>query len=143
MTASLIRRMERTEAANRGISVDVRSIDVVASVSSKLTAFTNLKANWAGHGSGPISQTVTQRAQRACAIFATSAGLPAPSVVPTPDGAIQLEWHTHAFDLEVDVDEQTVDIYLKDARTGQRREFLELRKTAAVQDAARQLSTFV
>src|SRR5580700_7564601 len=76
--------IEHSMTANSGMTVDVRAIDLIASVFDRISALTNLKPNWAGRGTGPVSLFVAERAQQAFAMVAPD-GLPAPAVVPGSD----------------------------------------------------------
>jgi len=62
----------------------------------------DLPENWDSYGARPISEET--------AFFALQlldetmrADTPAPVVVPTNCGGVQLEWHTHGIDLEIEI----------------------------------------
>jgi hypothetical protein len=112
----VIRRVDATEAASSP-RVDLRMIDRVAAVSERVMALTNLGAHWAGPGSQPISVSVAGRVIEAYG-FLARVGFAVPAVVPAIDGSVQLEWHTQKLDLEVDVSEDVVDVYMETPQTG-------------------------
>jgi hypothetical protein len=69
---------------------------------SRLNELTALPRGWDGYRGRPVSYT--------CASFAASIleriyveGLAMPSLVPGSDGTLQIEWHLHDYDIELDV----------------------------------------
>lgn len=63
---------------------------------------TSLRRGWDGYAGLPVSFT--------CAQFAANlierlyiGSIPAPQLVPMPNGTMRLEWHMNKFDVEVDV----------------------------------------
>ena len=66
----------------------------------QLTDISFLSDNWDSYGARPISPS---RIAQACILVQSIADerAPAPSLVPTPEGSIQLEWHSHGVELEV------------------------------------------
>ncbi len=70
--------------------------------------------------------------------------IPDPDVVPTPNGGVQFEWHTTAFDMEVDVSgPREVDVYLVNAKTGERFDFVDLETTWDLHPVISALKTIV
>ena len=70
--------------------------------------------------------------------------LPDPDIVPTPNGGVQFEWHTTVFDMEVDVSgPREVDVYLVNAKTGERFDFVDLETTLALQPVKKALKTIL
>ena len=74
----------------------------VDELQSRLNELTGLERGWDGYDALPVSY--------ACASFAASLmeticvdSVPAPSLVPGPDGTIQIEWHRAGFDIEVHI----------------------------------------
>ncbi len=69
-----------------------------------LEGFANLLTlpdNWDGEGASPIDRDAISRALAAIEQLLTRRA-PAPSVVPTPDSGLQIEWHLRAKDLEIE-----------------------------------------
>lgn len=61
-----------------------------------------LPENWDTYGAAPIAAEAVAAA--AALLLRTASGdTPKPSVVPTVDGGVQLEWHRHGIDLEVEI----------------------------------------
>jgi hypothetical protein len=61
-----------------------------------------LPANWDSYGAHRVDLNSVASAGQALCLIMRSDTIP-PTVVPTPDGAIQLEWHTRGLDLEIEV----------------------------------------
>ena len=61
-----------------------------------------LKDNWDGQGAGSVSRAAIMSALTLLSKVMTP-DTPPPAVVPTPEGGVQLEWHFHGVDLEVEV----------------------------------------
>jgi hypothetical protein len=73
-----------------------------------------LERNWDSYGAPRVNRQSLTEAANILQQLATP-GMPAPSVVPTSDGSIQLEWHTRGIDLEVRwVSPTTVHVCLED-----------------------------
>jgi hypothetical protein len=61
---------------------------------------TGLPANWDSHGARPINGVnVTEALKLLRKVMLRRT--PLPSLVPTPDGSLQLEWHENGVDLEI------------------------------------------
>jgi hypothetical protein len=69
-------------------------------VSSQLNKLISLGPNWDSYGAKPIS---TQRVVQAFDLLKSimREQTPVPTIVPTNEGSLQLEWHTQGIDLEV------------------------------------------
>lgn len=67
----------------------------------RLLGFLSLEANWNGYGERPIHESAVKRAidvlDHVC-----PAG-PRPSVVPTAEGGVQIEWVGGGFEIEVEI----------------------------------------
>lgn len=61
----------------------------------------SLQNNWDQNGARQVDQSLVLRAIQVLLQLMYS-NTPVPSVVPTPDGCIQVEWHTKEIDLEVE-----------------------------------------
>ena len=57
-----------------------------------------LRPGWDSYGACALSPVAVQRA-----IVLMRADLPIPAVVPTRAGGIQMEWHRHGIDVEINV----------------------------------------
>ena len=69
---------------------------------ARLNALLRLPQNWNSYGSLPITPATVRRAVQFIArAFPLQA--PAPAIVPTPGGGIQLEWHQDGLDLEIEL----------------------------------------
>jgi len=71
-------------------------------LASRFDHLTALPAGWDGYAGRPVSFS--------CAVFAANIlehlcnpKLPPPYLVPGSDGTIQIEWHIHRVDIEIDV----------------------------------------
>jgi hypothetical protein len=85
----------------------------------QLEAILGLPEGWNSYGAARIDGKTAVRAVR---LLLKVAGLttPAPSVVPTPSGGVQLEWHERDIDLEVELTPQgQVSMHYADDLTGE------------------------
>lgn len=81
-----------------------RSLDFPPALKSAGAAWLQLRElreGWDGHNALPIHMEVMRRVLRTLAMT-TTADTPAPQLVPTCDGGIQVEWHIYGIDLEVE-----------------------------------------
>lgn len=83
---------------------------------AELEALRHLNKNWDSYGAPRINRQSLTEARSLLRELARSK-TPAPSVVPTSDGSVQLEWHTRGIDLEVRwISTTTVHVCLEDLR---------------------------
>ena len=74
-----------------------------------------LQHNWDSYGGLPISLKVAEKAISLLITLQTSSGDPIPSVVPTSNGGIQLEWHEGGVDLEIELSPDTpISLFIDD-----------------------------
>lgn len=71
-------------------------------VARTCASFVDLESNWDSYGGRPVHESVAQ-ATSDLLLKLARASSPAPTVVPTARGGIQLEWHTPSIDLEIAV----------------------------------------
>ena len=78
-----------------------------------------LPPNWDSYGAAPIHvESVMAAIDLLRAIMRDDT--PAPAVVPTPQGLVQLEWHRDGFDLEIEVQSLgTYSAYFENSHTGE------------------------
>jgi hypothetical protein len=78
----------------------------------------HLPGNWSSYGNCLIEDIAIIRAAEVLAEVLDADGL-APSIVPTSQGGVQLEWHRNGDDVEIEFSPQgTVsDVYIYDRRT--------------------------
>ena len=89
----------------------------------KCIEFTNLKRGWDGFIASPVSiekaNVVMQLIDRLI-----KRNVPRPSIVPTYDGSIQLEWHKKNYQLEIEFTKLTeVEGLLINRKTDEMQEF--------------------
>lgn len=85
-------------------------------VQSQIEECSQMQAGWDSYAAQPVSSSACKAAYRIICELATRK-TPIPSVVPTSDGLIQFEWHTHDIDLEVRVLSTTkIEVSFEDAR---------------------------
>jgi hypothetical protein len=97
---------ERARSPDRGQKVTIRlPNDRTAWLRPTLERFgelLRLPENWNSYGARPVDVGAV-----VCALQilgeTMQADTPAPSIVPTPRGGVQCEWHIYGIDLEVDV----------------------------------------
>ncbi len=77
-----------------------------------------LKPNWDGYGAPPLSQRRVLGVLQVWASLREGLDLPTPSVAPTVDGSIQIEWDRHGIAIEFTVgDDLAINFYAEDALT--------------------------
>jgi hypothetical protein len=76
-----------------------------------------LEGNWNTRGARPIE---SDSAERAIDLLSRCASVdtPAPDVVPTVRGGLQLEWHRCRMDIELEIAPSTVCLYWRERDTG-------------------------
>ena len=85
----------------------------------EITVLARLPANWDSYGGRPLDGATAVAAIRLLAQIMGDDS-PAPSVVPTSLGGIQLEWHRGEIDLEIQIDpEEKVDAWYHSRTTGE------------------------
>ena len=68
----------------------------------RLAQLINLQPDWNSYGARPVDlESISAALEVLLNIMGPDT--PAPELVPTPRGTVQLEWHTHGIDLEIDV----------------------------------------
>lgn len=88
------------------------------SVVEKLVEFSNLPNDWDGYGSPPVKWDAGMFALNVLSRVML-ARTPAPQVVPSPTGGVQLEWHLAGVDLEFHIAAPyDCELWLEDHRTG-------------------------
>jgi hypothetical protein len=69
-------------------------------VEGRLNDLAGLPRGWDGYASRPVSFTCAQfTANLLEQIFVE--GVPAPALVPTGEGGVQIEWHRNGYDVEI------------------------------------------
>jgi hypothetical protein len=68
----------------------------------RLKHLLQLREDWDSYGAAPVDPRAARKALQLLALT-TSLATPAPAVVPTVRGGLQLEWHQPDVDLEVEV----------------------------------------
>ena len=74
----------------------------VEELEERFDVLTSLPRGWDGYAGLPVSFTCAQFAANLIERVYTRS-LPAPQLVPMPDGTLRLEWHMNEFDVEIDV----------------------------------------
>lgn len=83
----------------------------------------DLEENWDSYGACPVRPECAVTAVRFLLRF-VDRDTPAPSVVPTNRGGIQLEWHRAGADLEVRIESPgRMEVFFEDERADQEEEF--------------------
>jgi hypothetical protein len=70
------------------------------SVRVALEELRELRKDWDSYGAAPVSPVMIGAAYELLQQI-VPARVPMPSIVPTSNGSVQIEWHTHGIDLEV------------------------------------------
>src|SRR5262249_40210298 len=69
---------------------------------AQLDHLLQLPGNWDSYGAAPTDPRAARMALQLLAMI-MNADTPAPTVVPTVRGGVQLEWHHHNVDLEIEL----------------------------------------
>ena len=67
----------------------------------RMLRFLSLEENWNGYGERPVHESAVKRA--VAVLDETCPDGPGPSVVPTAEGGVQIEWATGGFVIEVEI----------------------------------------
>lgn len=67
----------------------------------KFVQLRDLRPDWDSHGGRPADSAILERALETL-IEIVPASAPAPQVVPSPSGGVQVEWHQPAADVELE-----------------------------------------
>jgi len=89
----------------------------------KISELGDLDEDWDSYGARPIDPRCAMTAAEIILNLMDSE-TPAPAIVPTSGGGIQMEWHRAGADLEIEIQSPTkVEVFFEDERTGEEREF--------------------
>lgn len=107
---------------------------------SALGRLLSMPHNWDSYGARPIDHAnVGAAIELAFALMID--GTPAPAVVPTSGGGVQLEWHTRGIDLEIEIRSPSrISACFEDQRTGAAWEAEQLNDFGRLRDALRELA---
>lgn len=95
----------------------------VEPVAWRVLEILDLQENWDSYGARPVEHDSAARVLDTLAVTMPEDG-PPPSLVPTAQGGIQVEWHINGIDLEVEFepDSQVMDLWFRDIALGEERE---------------------
>jgi hypothetical protein len=109
-------------------------------VLEKLIEFTNLPQGWDGYGAHPFKWDAGMFALTVLSRIMLPR-TPAPQVVPSPMGGVQIEWHLAGVDLEFHVAAPyDCELWFEDHRTGKMVSTPVTDDLSGLQDAVRTLS---
>lgn len=92
--------------------------DWLESTAHALVALLDLAPGWDSYSARPVARTHVNAALRIL-LLAMRHDSPAPTVVPTNRGGVQLEWHMGGIDLEIEtLSTQRLLVSFEDATTG-------------------------
>ena len=84
-----------------------------STVGAQLKALQSLESGWDSYHARVIDLCVIERTKTLVDRLARP-GVPVPSVVPTVNGTVQLEWHTTSFDAEIEtLDERVFSLFVQ------------------------------
>lgn len=90
----------------------------LAPTAQALVDLLDLPAGWDSYGARPVDRRHVDAALRVLLLIMRH-NTPAPSVVPTNRGGVQLEWHTGGIDLEIEtLSTQELLVSFEDSTTG-------------------------
>ena len=91
-------------------------------IEDRLVSFLSLEKGWDAYDAPPPDFDAVVAAFDLLMMISEDS-TPAPQVVPTPNGGVQLEWHERGIDLEIEVrSEFQFDVFYENLRTGEVRE---------------------
>jgi hypothetical protein len=82
-----------------------RTHSILNAAELRLSYLLSLPEGWDSYGAQPVQRDLAERALDVIRLL-LEARVPEPSIVPTPMGGIQLEWHVNDMDFEVTVESQ-------------------------------------
>lgn len=86
---------------------------------TRISELGDLEENWDSYGARPVRPECAVMAVRFLLSY-VDRDTPAPSVVPTNRGGIQLEWHRAGADLEIQIESPgRMEVFFEDERAGQ------------------------
>lgn len=116
-----------SSAAGAGVSAEPRVFSLkianqaaswLQDVFSRVSELTALREDWDTYGARPVTAAAAINVVQFLHDHAYS-DLSRPSVVPTSDGGIQLEWHRGGVDLEIAFSDDDPGIYAVDLDSGE------------------------
>jgi hypothetical protein len=89
------------------------------SIIARVEELIDLPAGWDSYGAGRVRPDAALHAIKVYSLLVREA-FPAPHLVPTVSGGVQLEWHLPGMDLEIEVlGRGRLQVFLEDEGTGQ------------------------
>ncbi len=88
------------DAVRAETSVDDDTPSWMTTVKDRITEYLSLSSGWDSYGAPPVTREAVNRIVDVLESLATS-DTPTPSVAPTPEGGVQVEWHERGVDLEL------------------------------------------
>lgn len=137
-------RSELVLQSGSSITVDARELEPgwLYPLLKQLQELLQLGRNWDSYGGCPIEPKAVEVALRIAGDVLSAEASP-PTVVPTSQGGVQLEWHANGIDLEIAVSPSgAVNAYYYNRTTGQVWEDEGL-KRATHQDRLREMTAQV
>lgn len=87
-------------------------------VKARLEHLKNLEPGWDGYRGQPVSKENADLAVEILKQIMPSPAAPAPQIVPGVNGDLQLEWHTHAVEIEIDIlGPDNIQVWLRNEKT--------------------------
>ena len=81
---------------------------------SKLKSLSGLEEGWDGYKARAVNKSCVKHVEKLLIVL-YSKGIPQPSIVPTCNETIQIEWHTNDIDLEIEIlNDSTALLYFED-----------------------------
>lgn len=120
LTESSVNRRATTKAiSTRETLVGSENAVWKEAVFLRLGNLTRLSENWDSYGAKPVQRWSMLEAVRVL-IDLMESDTPIPSIVPTPEGHVQLEWHTNGIDLEIEfVGPALIHVAYENMQTGE------------------------
>ena len=95
-----LRKAEATSVIRADATLSEQRPTWLDAVTRKCASFVELERDWDSYGGLPVHQSVAQATSDLLLRLARPSS-PAPTVVPTSRGGIQIEWHTPSVELEI------------------------------------------
>mgnify|MGYP006919319672 CR=1 FL=1 len=124
------------------VRVEIPRSAWVKELEDRFDELTSLPRGWDGYAGAPVSFNCAQFAANLIERLCVNS-LPAPQLVPMPDGTVRLEWHMNQFDLEIDVlGPYNVLAYRADLLTGEEEEIEIETDFSVLSDWVSKLATY-
>ena len=142
LTESSVNLSANTKAIGTRETLVGGAVDTwIMAIFGRIAELAQLGENWDSYGARPVQNWSALAAARVLS-YLVEYDSPAPSIVPTPDGHVQVEWHTNGIDLEIEfVGPALIHVAFENLQTGEEWEGELTYDVSKLLDFVKQLSS--